>query len=170
MKSEYAFVHSSCFGVQPDADRRPERQSAGACCVSGLYAGIVHRRFWFGDPQWDSFLLWKSLCLHKLLKKATFVLLLNKYDLLDAKLRSGIQFRQFVTSYKDRPNRTETVLQCESDFFFTSRRACCKLTRFTHRFKGEILCHLPARPRKHAQLACACHLCYRLEFDIDCAC
>lgn len=36
VKSEYAFVHSSCFGVQPDADRRPERQSAGACCVSGL--------------------------------------------------------------------------------------------------------------------------------------
>jgi len=60
---------------------------------------------------WDSFLLWKSLCLHKLLKKATFVLLLNKYDLLDAKLRSGIQFRQFVTSYKDRPNKTEDVLQ-----------------------------------------------------------
>ncbi|KAH9974030.1 guanine nucleotide binding protein, alpha subunit [Lactifluus volemus] len=60
---------------------------------------------------WDSFLLWKSLCVHKLLKKATFVLLLNKYDLLEAKLRSGIQFRQFVTSYKDRPNRTESVLE-----------------------------------------------------------
>ena len=75
------------------------------------------------DPQWDSFLLWKSLCLHKLLKKATFVLLLNKYDLLDAKLRSGIQFRQFVTSYKDRPNKTEDVLQCESDFLPYAERA-----------------------------------------------
>jgi guanine nucleotide-binding protein alpha-1 subunit len=73
--------------------------------------------FWFWDPQWDSFLLWKSLCLHKSLKKATFVLLLNKYDLLDAKLRAGIQFRQFVTSYKDRPNKTENVLQCKSDWF-----------------------------------------------------
>jgi len=60
---------------------------------------------------WDSFLLWKSLCLHKLLKKATFVLLLNKYDILDAKLRSGIQFRDFVTSYKDRPNNTKNVLE-----------------------------------------------------------
>ncbi|KAH9996200.1 G-alpha-domain-containing protein [Russula vinacea] len=59
---------------------------------------------------WDSFLLWKSLCVHKLLKKATFVLLLNKYDLLDAKLQSGIQFREFVTSYKDRPNTTDDVL------------------------------------------------------------
>ncbi|KAH9990976.1 guanine nucleotide binding protein, alpha subunit [Russula compacta] len=59
---------------------------------------------------WDSFLLWRSLCVHKLLKKATFILLLNKYDILDAKLQSGIQFRQFVTSYKDRPNQTENVL------------------------------------------------------------
>jgi guanine nucleotide-binding protein subunit alpha len=76
-------------------------------------------------PQWDSFLLWKSLCVHKLLKKATFVLLLNKYDLLDVKLRSGILFRHFVTSYKDRPNKTDDVLQCKSDF--TSRRACRRL-------------------------------------------
>jgi len=59
----------------------------------------------------DSFLSWKSLCGHNFLKQATFVLLLNKYDLLDAKLQSGIQFRHFVTSYKDRPNKTENVLQ-----------------------------------------------------------
>jgi len=64
---------------------------------------------------WDSFLLWKSLCVHRLLKKATFVLLLNKYDLLEAKLKSGIQFRQFVTSYKERPNKTENVLECKYD-------------------------------------------------------
>ena len=63
--------------------------------------------------QWDSFLLWKSLCVHKLLKKAAFVLLLNKYDLLEVKLQSGIKFRDYVTSYKDRPNEMETVLHCE---------------------------------------------------------
>ena len=51
--------------------------------------------------------------MHKLLKKATFVLLLNKYDLLDVKLQSGIQFRHFVTSYKDRPNKTDDVLHCK---------------------------------------------------------
>jgi guanine nucleotide-binding protein alpha-1 subunit len=71
--------------------------------------------------KWDSFLLWKSVCVHKLLKKATFVLLLNKYDLLDAKLKSGVQFRQFVTSYKDRPNRTESVLECNYDLYSKSR-------------------------------------------------
>ena len=72
-------------------------------------------------PKWDSFLLWKSLCAHKLLKKATFVLLLNKYDLLEAKLRSGVQFRQYVTSYKDRPNRTESVLECNYHLYVKSR-------------------------------------------------
>lgn len=51
--------------------------------------------------------------MHKLLKKAAFVLLLNKYDLLDVKLQSGIKFRDYVTSYKDRPNETETVLHCK---------------------------------------------------------
>jgi hypothetical protein len=61
------------------------------------------------------------LCVHKLLKKATFVLPLNKYDLLDAKLRSGIQFREFVTSYKDRPNKTDNVLHCKSNFIHIAR-------------------------------------------------
>jgi guanine nucleotide-binding protein alpha-1 subunit len=104
----------SAFNQTLTEDRNVNRLVRVAFLVSRRF---VHRRFWFENPQWDSFLLWKSLCLHKLLKKATFVLLLNKYDLLDAKLRSGIQFRQFVTSYKDRPNRTENVLQCETDFF-----------------------------------------------------
>jgi GTPase SAR1 family protein len=60
---------------------------------------------------WDTFLLWKGVCKHHLLRKATFVVLLNKSDLLDAKIRSGVLFRQFVTSYKDRPNRTENILE-----------------------------------------------------------
>ncbi|KAI9458866.1 G-alpha-domain-containing protein [Lactarius psammicola] len=60
---------------------------------------------------WDTFLLWKAVCKHHLLRKATFVVLLNKSDLLDAKIRSGVRFRQFVTSYKDRPNRTENILE-----------------------------------------------------------
>ncbi|KAH9039585.1 G-alpha-domain-containing protein [Lactarius pseudohatsudake] len=60
---------------------------------------------------WDTFLLWKAVCKHHLLRKATFVVLLNKSDLLDAKIRAGVRFRQFVTSYKDRPNRTENILE-----------------------------------------------------------
>jgi hypothetical protein len=68
------------------------------------------------ELQWDTFLLWKGVCKHHLLKKATFIVLLNKRDVLDAKIRSGVKFRQFVTSYKDRPNKTENILECKSDF------------------------------------------------------
>ncbi|KAI0292902.1 guanine nucleotide binding protein, alpha subunit [Russula brevipes] len=81
---------------------------------------------------WDSFLLWKSLCAHKLLKKATFVLLLNKCDLLEAKLQSGIQFRRFVTSYKDRPNKKDSVLHYLKGKFSAIYRQDPENTRNLH--------------------------------------
>ncbi|KAI0058615.1 P-loop containing nucleoside triphosphate hydrolase protein [Artomyces pyxidatus] len=71
---------------------------------------------------WDSFLLWKSVCSNKLLKDVSFILLLNKYDILDAKLKSGIQFRHFVTSYRDRKNDTESVMIYMKDKFATIYR------------------------------------------------
>ncbi|EIM82077.1 G-alpha-domain-containing protein [Stereum hirsutum FP-91666 SS1] len=59
---------------------------------------------------WDTIFLWKSICGSKLLQKVEFVLLLNKYDILEAKLNSGVLFRKFVTSYKDKPNDIQNVL------------------------------------------------------------
>ena len=52
------------------------------------------------------------MCSNKLLRDVTFVLLLNKTDLLDAKLKAGIPFSHFVTSYRMRPNDSESVLLC----------------------------------------------------------
>ncbi|KAI0047704.1 G-alpha-domain-containing protein [Auriscalpium vulgare] len=66
---------------------------------------------------WDSFLLWKTVCSNKLLKDVSFILLLNKYDILDAKLKSGVQFRHYVTSYKDRSNDQDSVLIYLKDKF-----------------------------------------------------
>ena len=66
---------------------------------------------------WDSVLIWKNICISKLLKNVSFVLLLNKCDILDAKLKSGIRFAQHVTSYKSsRPNETEEILLCAAWF------------------------------------------------------
>lgn len=62
--------------------------------------------------QWDTIFLWKTICGSKLLRNVEFVLLLNKYDILEAKLNSGVQFRKFVTSYKDKPNDVQSVLSC----------------------------------------------------------
>lgn len=41
------------------------------------------------------------MCSSKLLENTQFVLLLNKTDILDARLKSGIQFSSYVKSYKD---------------------------------------------------------------------
>ncbi|KZV76652.1 G-alpha-domain-containing protein [Peniophora sp. CONT] len=66
---------------------------------------------------WDSFLIWKTVCSSRLLRNVAFILCLNKYDILDAKLKSGVQFAQHVTSYKNRPNETEPVLLYLKDKF-----------------------------------------------------
>ncbi|THH19627.1 hypothetical protein EW146_g1600 [Bondarzewia mesenterica] len=64
----------------------------------------------FVNRLWDSFFLWKTICASRLLRDVTFVLLLNKHDILKAKLQSGVKFRKFVTSYRDKPNEPEDVL------------------------------------------------------------
>ncbi|RDX54681.1 G-protein alpha subunit [Lentinus brumalis] len=49
----------------------------------------------------DSFNLWKTVCTSKLLGSTQFILLLNKTDILEARLKSGIQFSSYVKSYKE---------------------------------------------------------------------
>lgn len=57
----------------------------------------------------DSFNLWKTICESKLLADATFILFLNKMDLLHQKLKSGIKFSDYVSLYKDQPNDAENI-------------------------------------------------------------
>ncbi|OJA09485.1 hypothetical protein AZE42_05856 [Rhizopogon vesiculosus] len=57
----------------------------------------------------DSVLLWKAVCSNKLLANVDLVLFLNKCDILDAKLSSGIRLSKYVRSYGDRPNDMETA-------------------------------------------------------------
>lgn len=78
----------------------------------------------------DSVLLWKAICSNKLLAKVDLVLFLNKCDILDAKLRSGVRLAKYVRSFGDRPNDAETAEKCESlfsllFFFFFFLRCCC---------------------------------------------
>ena len=62
----------------------------------------------------DSVLLWKSVCSNKLLANVELVLFLNKCDLLDAKLKSGIRLAKYVRSFGDRLNDLDTVTKCMS--------------------------------------------------------
>ncbi|KAF8610262.1 G-alpha-domain-containing protein [Ceratobasidium sp. AG-I] len=52
----------------------------------------------------DSLAMWRDLCKNKILAGASIVLFLNKCDLLQTKLEAGVQLKQFLTSYGDRPN------------------------------------------------------------------
>ena len=72
--------------------------------VNRLVGLLVPRPSLFLDTyrgQLDSFNLWKTVCSSKLLSSTQFILLMNKTDILDARLKSGIQFSSYVKSYKD---------------------------------------------------------------------
>lgn len=112
--------------------------------------------------QWDSFYIWNTICSSRLLNNVTFVLLLNKLDLLDAKLKAGVQFRRFVTSYKDKPNETDSVVGCACSLLRwgmpellrvcyacrlqTSRASSRRSTNSTLLQEGCFACTSPARP------------------------
>lgn len=48
-----------------------------------------------------------------MLASVELILFLNKLDILDAKIKSGVQFADYVTSYKPRPNETKPVAKCD---------------------------------------------------------
>ena len=60
----------------------------------------------------DSLQLWRTVCSHPLLARVELVLFLNKCDLLERKLRSGVRFADYVKSY-DQPNEATAVGKCE---------------------------------------------------------
>ncbi|KAJ7038039.1 guanine nucleotide binding protein, alpha subunit [Mycena alexandri] len=52
----------------------------------------------------DSVELWTAISSNQLLKKSNLILFLNKVDILQSKLASGIRFSDYVPSYGRRPN------------------------------------------------------------------
>ncbi|PPR01953.1 hypothetical protein CVT24_011102 [Panaeolus cyanescens] len=86
----------------------------------------------------DSLRLWQTICSNKLLAGIEFVLFLNKLDILDAKLKSGIQFSSYVTSYLDKPNETKPVAKYLLDVFVSLHQQ-----------------YSPQKRRLHPHLTCA---------------
>ena len=60
----------------------------------------------------DSFILWKAICSSMLLSKTTLVIFLNGIDILTKKITSGVMVKQYLSSYGDRPNDTDSVVKC----------------------------------------------------------
>lgn len=111
----------------------------------------------------DSFDLWKEVCSSKLLTKTQAILFLNKIDLLEKKLRAGVKFKQYVTSYGDRPNDLDSVTLCECLSVF---HGCARLMKkWAHgcarphtAFQGhlkEVLAFAPDVPRAYDIRGCA---------------
>ncbi|KAF7336773.1 Guanine nucleotide-binding protein alpha-4 subunit [Mycena venus] len=59
----------------------------------------------------DSLQLFTQVCSNALLKSVHLVLFLNKTDLLKAKIDSGLRVQKYITSFGDRANDYETVVQ-----------------------------------------------------------
>ncbi|KAI0084041.1 G-protein alpha subunit [Irpex rosettiformis] len=58
----------------------------------------------------DSLQLFTNICSHRLLKHAHLVLFLNKTDVLQAKIARGVRVNKYITSYGDRPNEFDSVV------------------------------------------------------------
>ncbi|TCD62322.1 hypothetical protein EIP91_007062 [Steccherinum ochraceum] len=72
----------------------------------------------------DSYMLWRQICSSKLLAKAQIILFLNKCDLLEKKLRSGIQVKDYVPSFGKRKNDAQTVSQYFAQHFKEIAKTC----------------------------------------------
>ncbi|KAJ4477383.1 guanine nucleotide-binding protein [Lentinula aciculospora] len=59
----------------------------------------------------DSLQLFTQICSSPLLKNAHLVLFLNKTDLLRSKLDSGLRVQKYITSFGERSNDYETIVQ-----------------------------------------------------------
>lgn len=60
----------------------------------------------------DSFILWKAVCSSKLLSRTALIIFLNKIDILENKIESGVMVNRHLPSYGDRPNDTQSVVKC----------------------------------------------------------
>ncbi|KAH7922781.1 guanine nucleotide-binding protein alpha-4 subunit [Leucogyrophana mollusca] len=84
----------------------------------------------------DSMQLWKNLVSNKLLANVSIVLFLNKIDLLQAKLKSGVRLNQYMPQYGSRSNDYASV----SEYFYNKFGAIHQ--EYTARADREFKIHL----------------------------
>jgi len=70
----------------------------------------------------DSVHLWQSIVSNKAFQNNDIILFLNKCDLLKFKLKHGVKFADYVTSYGNRPNDFEAVSRYLISKFTTIHR------------------------------------------------
>lgn len=86
------------------------------------------------------------MCSNKLLAKVELILFMNKCDILDAKMRSGVRLAKYLRSFGDRSNDLDTAQKCELVCAGTER-AADGLAVFRSKFSFIHREHSP-QPRK----------------------
>ncbi|RDB16032.1 Guanine nucleotide-binding protein subunit alpha [Hypsizygus marmoreus] len=86
----------------------------------------------------DSLKLWQMICSNKLLASVELILFLNKLDILDAKLKAGVLFSNYVKSYHGQPNETKPVARYLIEVFLALHQQ-----------------NTPKKRRIHPHLTCA---------------
>ncbi|EPS97641.1 hypothetical protein FOMPIDRAFT_1024939 [Fomitopsis schrenkii] len=80
----------------------------------------------------DSLKLWKTICSSKLLEKATFILFMNKSDILEKKLKAGIRFVDYVEQYREQPNDFDSVSNYIRKILLAIHKECSPKKRPIH--------------------------------------
>ena len=96
-------------------------------------------------------MLWSSIVSNKLLERTDIILFLNKCDILDHKLKSGIRLAKYVRSYQDRPNDADTAQKCMPRSNFFMRNGSSDRSTFCLDFRAKfsaILREYSPNPRK----------------------
>jgi len=62
----------------------------------------------------DSFVLWKAICSSPQLSQTALILFMNKCNLLEKKIKSGVIVKKSLSSFWDRPNDSASVTKFDS--------------------------------------------------------
>jgi len=110
--------------------------------------------------QEDSVILWKAVCSNKLLANVDLVLFLNKCDILEAKLNSGINVSKYIKSYGDRSNDVDSVSKCECCTTWKQDLFERGLLWRGFRLKKQIWRNTPRVFPKPTEVLCILHFCH----------
>lgn len=94
--------------------------------------------------------LWKKVCASPLLAHANIILFLNKMDILESTLKSGVRVQTYVPSYGSNANDLEHVVKCTSITSLGPPFVITPVTDFREKFRAY---HVRRR-----SIACECVL------------
>ncbi|KAJ7033194.1 G-protein alpha subunit-domain-containing protein [Mycena alexandri] len=82
----------------------------------------------------DSWAIWREICSSILLAQVDLILFLNKYDVLERKLKAGIRLSKHIVGYQDRSSDVKTASTYLKSKFTAIHESHCPKRRSLHSF------------------------------------